>query len=403
MRTVARQWPAADAAPRILHVTESLAAGVGKSLSRLVQRQQEAGADCTVLAVRRYDTPAEDELRRWMGPDVRLLLPDEAVHGRAQLLWLAARLVRELRTGSYDVVHLHSSFAGAIGRLVGVPLIAPSRVFYSPHGLAFLRRDLSIPMRRTILLIERLLAHLGGSVVAVSESERRLVSRRLTTRVRVLPNGVDTRRLPPRAEAHEPRPTVAMLGRVAFQKAPWRFASVAAQLADEADFVWLGYGEDPDVDRWLGSAPVELSGPLEHTALLERLAQVDLVYFPTLWEAMPMSLIEAQALGVPCVVSDVDGNRDVVEDGTTGLVRHGEAQLVEALAELLHDPEMRIRMGDAAAERVLREFSDADLGSRSLELYADVLTSSSSSEAAPRSQVRPRRPTGRVSGARVTG
>lgn len=383
-------------APRVLHVTESMAAGVGKSLSRLVDLQQRAGAECTVLAVRRYDTPADDELRRWLGPDARLLLPGKRLAGKASLLWLAARLATELKRNRYDVIHLHSSFAGAIGRVVGALLGSSSRVFYSPHGLAFLRLDLGVPTRRVILLVERMLAGLGGSVIAVSESERRLVAERLTSRVHLLSNGVDLERLPVRAPREPNRPTVAMVGRVAFQKAPWRFARAAARLADRADFVWLGYGEEEDVARWLRDAPVRLSGPLAHAALLERLADVDLVYFPTLWEAMPMSLLEAQALGVPCVVSDVDGNRDIVEDGVTGLVRRGEEGLVQALTELLGDPTQMTAMGDAAAERVRTQFSDSGVGSRSLQLYARA-------ERTDARRAAPSRPASRRSGLRVTG
>ena len=251
---------------------------------------------------------------------------------------------------------------------MALPFAGQVRTFYSPHGSAFLRSDLRPAQRRMILLAEQILALLPSRLVLVSNSEFD-VARRVSRHLALLENGVDTGLLEPRApRAASSRPRVVMVGRVTEQKAPWRFAAAASQLADRADFRWLGYGPPGDVRRWLGAAPVEVSGRLDHAALLDELRQADIVYFPTLWEGMPLSLIEAQASGLPVVASDIEGNRNVVIDGVTGYLRVKDEDLLLALELLVDQPEQRQRMGAAAAVRADR-FSDAGRGLRSFEVY----------------------------------
>lgn len=352
----------------VLHVTEALAAGVGLSVARLAALQGAAGICPTVVGLRRYDTPDDAELRQWFGPDVELIVYPNADASRGlQLLWLAVRLIRLLASGRFEALHLHSSFAGAIGRVVAAPFATRVRTFYSPHGFAFLRSDLSFLSRRVILQAERLLALLPSRLVLVSSSEME-VGRQVSRKIDLLENGVDLDQFGAPSARSRDRPVVAMIGRVTEQKAPWRFAAAARRLSGRADFRWLGYGPEGDVERWLGDAPVRVSGRLNHADLLLALQDVDIVFFPTLWEGMPLSLIEAQASGLPVVASDIQGNRDVVVDGVTGYLRADDDALLFALERLIDRPGDRSRMASAAAAHSSR-FSDARRGERSLEVY----------------------------------
>ncbi len=323
----------------------------------------------TVVGLRRYDTPSTDELRRWFGPDVELIVfPREGAGRLVQIGWMAVQVARRIASGEFEVLHLHSSFAGAVGRLLVLPFSRRIRTFYSPHGFAFLRTDLRTGQRRLILLAEQVLARVPSTLVLVSASELE-VAHRVSRRAALLENGVDLQKLrtgvPRRRRV---RPVVAMVGRITEQKAPWRFALAASRFADRADFRWLGYGPPEDVQRWLGDAPVSISGRLDHAALLAALQEADIVYFPTLWEGMPLSLIEAQGSGLPVVASDIEGNRDIVIDGVTGFLRTDEEDLLQALGLLIDSVEERERMGSAASEQAQR-FSDDKRGARSIEIY----------------------------------
>jgi glycosyltransferase involved in cell wall biosynthesis len=366
------EYVAPDHGAQVLHVTEALAAGVGLSVARLATLQAAAGIRPTVVGLRRYDTPDDAELRRWFGPGVDLIVFPRAEANRVlQLLWLGTRLLQLLASGRYEVLHLHSSFAGAVGRVVAIPFLLRVRTFYSPHGFAFLRSDLRSFQRSAILLVERVLALLPSRLVLVSTSELE-VARSVSRRTALLENGVDLGRVGTGvSRPGQDRVCVIMIGRVTEQKAPWRFAAAASHLADRADFLWLGYGQDEDVKRWLGAAPVVVSGRMNHHDLLSALSDADIVYFPTLWEGMPLALIEAQASGLPVVASDIEGNRDVVLDGVTGYLRATDEQLEAALESLIDDSSARKRMSAAATAHAAR-FSDLDRGTRSFEVYGVV-------------------------------
>lgn len=163
---------------------------------------------------------------------------------------------------------------------------------------------------------------------------------------------------------------VVTTARITYQKAPWRFAAVARALQGRARFLWVGGGDPADIARWIGDAPVEMREWVTPEELGEVFKEADIFLFPTLWEGMVVSLIQAQGRGLPAVTSNVVGNRDTVLDGTTGCVRTDEQGLIEATRSLIDDAELRRTMGSAAVEHVREHFTDDRIGTDSLEIYA---------------------------------
>jgi glycosyltransferase involved in cell wall biosynthesis len=105
------------------------------------------------------------------------------------------------------------------------------------------------------------------------------------------------------------------------------------------------------------------------------LAAADLFILASLWEGLPLVLLEAMAAGLPAVVTAVGGNPEVVEDGTSGvLVPAGDQQaLAEAISDLLDDPPRRQQMGQAARERCERYFSLQRFIEAHEQLYGEML------------------------------
>ena len=100
------------------------------------------------------------------------------------------------------------------------------------------------------------------------------------------------------------------------------------------------------------------------------------VYVSTaLWEGLPITLLEAMACGRPIVATDVGGNRDIVVDGETGiLVPVGDpGTLARRVCELLNDPCLRRRLGDAGRRRVEDDFSIGRSVARTSDLYEQVV------------------------------
>jgi glycosyltransferase involved in cell wall biosynthesis len=95
---------------------------------------------------------------------------------------------------------------------------------------------------------------------------------------------------------------------------------------------------------------------------------------PSRREGMSNALLEAQSWGIPAVVSDISGNRAVVEDGINGIVFPvGDAhRLAEGIISLLDSPSKRQRMGLAARQRMEKDFSVTVVASQLMKVYRDI-------------------------------
>jgi len=101
----------------------------------------------------------------------------------------------------------------------------------------------------------------------------------------------------------------------------------------------------------------------------------DVLAVPSLWEGMPLVILEAMHAGLPVVASDVGSVSEAVLDGETGYVvaPGDEAALRERLARLLGDAELRARLGERGRAIAGERFTDAAMARRYEAVYADVL------------------------------
>ncbi|MCR2802134.1 glycosyltransferase [Microbacterium sp. zg-Y818] len=351
---------------KIVHVTETLVGGVLAALLALSARQAALGHDVSVLYPVKATVPSSDELQARFHPDVHRV--ELAFRGRVSALQTLRRAIRRLGD-DVDVVHLHSTFAGIAGRLGRV---APrgSVVAYSPHGFAFLRESSSRLSNVVALTLERVLEPQCEGLVLVSESEDAVARDRLRgSRRHVLRNGIPVDGLPMASGGASGLPLVVASGRLGEQKGPDRFADIARALAGRAEFVWIGDGSAEARERWIGDAPVRVTGWLPHDQVVAQLAASDVFLFPSRWEGMPISLMEAQVMGVPAVATDIVGNRDVIVDGETGYLCNDVDQMAAAVARLIDDPEERRRLARRARGVQPERLSDSALGPASIGIY----------------------------------
>jgi glycosyltransferase involved in cell wall biosynthesis len=111
------------------------------------------------------------------------------------------------------------------------------------------------------------------------------------------------------------------------------------------------------------------AGPLPDAA--RYFAALDVYVTASLGEGLPLGVLEAMAAGLPVVATRVPGHVDTVTDGITGLLvpSRDPGALAEAAETLLADGARRIRMGEAARERVLRDFSVARMTAEVADVY----------------------------------
>jgi glycosyltransferase involved in cell wall biosynthesis len=87
------------------------------------------------------------------------------------------------------------------------------------------------------------------------------------------------------------------------------------------------------------------------------MSQLDVYVQTSRWEGMPLALIEAQVAGIPAVVTNVVGNRDIVIHCVTGFVASNDEELAKYLALLRDNPTLCQQMGTAARKHAMERFS----------------------------------------------
>jgi glycosyltransferase involved in cell wall biosynthesis len=288
-------------------------------------------------------------------------------------------LRRSIKAFSPDLVSMHGSKAGALGRLacagLGLPLL------YTPHCWSFVE---DFPKAGLYLWIERFLATLATRIITVCEQERdfglqRGVGKAATTvciHNGVVDLGGDAAESTSHSPSHAPR--ILMVGRFEEQKDQ---ELLLWALAKNCDLDWrlTLVGDGPrrtrceELARSLNVASrVTFAGYSDRVE--EHLDRADIFALITHWEGFPRSILEAMRAGLPVIVSDVGGCSESVSDGKTGrVVRHGDRSgLADALRQLITNSECRKRMGARALERYRDRFTFEIMYQKYVELYRSV-------------------------------
>jgi len=288
------------------------------------------------------------------------------------------RLRGLLRQRRPDVVHGHSSIGGVLARVVATP--GRFARVYTPNGLA---------AGRSATAVERVLGPVTDRLVAVSPSERDEVLRRRLVppdRVVTIPNGiVADEPLPADLRALAAIPDgvrlVGSMGRLAAQKAPEVLVAAFGAIARaRPDVHFVVIGDGPQRALFEEAVAVAGLGPrLHHLIAVPEAARylggLDVFVLASRFEGGPYAPLEAMRAGVPVVVTDVVGNRDVVDDGRTGLLVPSDdpASLADAVIGLLDDRGRRRALADAGRGDVTSRFTVEAMAAAHVDLYRAAL------------------------------
>ncbi len=367
---------------RILHATSSLAAGAATMISWLTRMQVASGHEVHLCYA------AESDFRYRLANGWRYnkfylshleghypwLIRRTLLNGDASALRQLRFFIRVLKP---DILHLHCSKAGLVGRIAGTLAGVPT--IYQPHCASFYWRSSSF-LRALYRSAERILGYLPATIVACSESEGDQL-RAAGIRCVVIRNAVDFSFIDDlvMSQHNSISPatpfSVAILGMVKFQRMPDLVGRIAQMSPADWRWRWIGGGAPEDL-RFLGPR-VEVTGWLPREQAIRELLSADVVLHASRWEGMPNALLEAMAVGKPIVVSDVVGTRDVIDHERDGLLIR-EVELPEpylaALKRLWSNPDLRLDLARAAASRVRRDHDCRAVARQWEELYASLST-----------------------------
>ena len=325
---------------RVLEVTEASGSGTLEVVSTLAEGLDRSGHDVAVAWGARPETP--DYLATRLSPGVeQISLGWERRTAGAQLR-AAGALRRLAKRWAPDVIHLHSSFAGAVGA-VAVGRRHPT--VYTPHAYAFSRAG-DMPARRAAYrLVEGMVVRRCDLLGAVSEAEAELGRRKLAApRVAVVPNGIrelDTE-APPRSVPRGARPLVVCMGRIGPQREPEASAQILGALARRADVRWIG-GAPGSERAPLDAAGIPVTGWLDRGAALDQLSGATVLLHWSAWDGQALAVLEALARDVVVVASDIPANREIVG---ASQVRATTDEAIALIGRLLSEPDLVERFLD---------------------------------------------------------
>jgi glycosyltransferase involved in cell wall biosynthesis len=361
---------------RVLLVHQPVDGGVGRHVRDLANVLSERGHEVILCGPRAPEGVTESVAHR------RLNL-QRAIAPRPDLVAVAdlTQIVRELRP---DIVHAHSSKAGAIARLAR--LAHPrTPLLYSPHLYAFAGYFESSTERRVYRMAERLLAPAASRVICVCEVEARLArSIGPPSRVRVVYNGVppaDDGPLDPRiAELSDRGPVVGALALLHRRKGLETLIDAVPHVLERHPQTQIAIvGDGPQLDALRARArrqdvahAVRFLGPIEDP--LSALGGMDVFVHPSWAESFPYVILEAMSLGRAILASDVGGTREAIVDGESGLLVPARDQqaLAEGLIGLLDNPDRREHMGTLALQRQRRRFTVETMIEGTIAIYDEV-------------------------------
>ena len=304
------------------------------------------------------------------------------------------QLVRLLRAVRPQILHTHNPKPGVLGRIAGrlarVPLVVNTQ-----HGLYAQPSD-RWQRRWPVYIAERVAASFGHIELVQNEEDVHTLVHTLhvpARKVRLLGNGIDLVRFSRSAVDPASRTRLraewgiadsavvcGTVGRLVVEKGIVELAEMARLLRERGLPARLVVVGPTDTDK-ADALPADLVSTATADGVVfagrrddmpECYAAFDLFVTASWREGFPRAAMEAAAMGLPTVATDIRGNRQVVVPGTTGVmvpVRDATA-LADACGSLVIDADERQRMGEAAVARASAEFGDRAVIDRTLAAYA---------------------------------
>ena len=299
------------------------------------------------------------------------------------------RLKKLIDEGEYAIVHCNTPVGGLLGRLCSRDARKRgTKVIYTAHGFHFFT---GAPLKNWLLFypVERMLARFTDLLITINGEDYKRASRFQAGKTALVNGvGVDLSRFEALVDRAAVRaglglapedPVLVCVGEHIERKNHETLLRAAALLPD-VQVLFCGVGEkQQELERLAGE--LKLSDRVQFLGFRRDVPQIlgasDVFVFPSWQEGLPVSQMEAMAAGLPCVVSDVRGNADLIRPGEGGFLRKPSdfEGFADDIAQLIGDPALRESMGQRNRREIEKYSLEAVLGQMA-ELYREQLKGS---------------------------
>jgi glycosyltransferase involved in cell wall biosynthesis len=340
-----------------------------------------------ILAASGGGGPLVDELGKLGVPHISIDIRKSSGPGAV------VRIAAALRGAGIDLFHTHGGVAGLYGRLAAKKAGIPA-VVHTLHGIHYLHYRNPL-LKWAFIVLERRLSRFTDAVIFVSQADlRKGMKLRLAPagKARLIRNGIDPAGIIPGFDraakksqlGSDGRPLVVAVSRLHRQKGLKYLLRAVPLIREEIPAVKVVIAGGGPLESKLASAMKRLRIGESATLLGERkdarevLAAADVFVLPSLWEGLPYVLVEAAALGKPIVATDIDGVREVVRSGETGVLvpPRDPGGLAAALILLLRDRDLAGKLGERARRDIPSAFALERMVRETEALYLEAFRNS---------------------------
>lgn len=352
---------------KLLHIVEAMGGGVFTYIVELSNQLVEK-YDIYIAYATRPQTP--ENFRDYFDDRIKLIEVENFsrsvnILSDVKAFFEIKNIVKKINP---DVVHLHSSKAGALGRWCINGRKIP--MFYTPHGFSFLMADQSKLKLKIYKFIEKFCAIRKCTTIACSKGEY-IEAKSLNKKATYVNNGINIKELEKTIETIQKKNsdnfTVFTLGRICYQKNPELFNSIAKSMPN-VKFLWIGDGE---LRNKLTSENIEITGWVDRETALKYALSADVFMLTSLWEGLPISLLEAMYMKKLCIVSNVIGNRDVIKTLCNGFCCDTENDFIDAI-NFAKDKDCNELISNARND-ILAQYNTEVMAKKYNEIYQNAL------------------------------
>ena len=293
-----------------------------------------------------------------------------------RLYWPLGHIARFIRREKIDIIHAQTRVTQVMGyflsKLTQVPLVSTCHGFFKPH---FFRRAFPCWGKKVIAISRPVYDHLRSDFHVPADD------------VVLIPNGIDVEQFsmaaPQKIKWFKDKwqlkegPVIGIIARLSDVKGHTFLIEAMTRVIQKIPSAQLLIvGEGPQ-ERSLKDlvARLELSHCVHFKPIVSQTAEVlpalDVFVMPSLQEGLGLSVMEAQAAGVPVVASRVGGLVDLIEEGKTGLLvpSQNADELAQAIFWVLENKASALKMGQAARRSIEEKFSAERMVAATIKIY----------------------------------
>lgn len=354
---------------KILHIVEAMGGGVFSYIVDLANDSCDEFEVIIAYAIR-PETPHNFEV--YFDKRIKLIKVENFIRNISlkhdiKAFFEIKKIYNEVRP---DIVHLHSSKAGVLGRFA----INGNKVkmFYTPHGYAFLKRDDPVLKRCIYKILEWIAAKRTCTTIACGKGEYKSTLE-LNKNATYINNGINVDEvsgLGYHNVTENINLKICTVGRICHQKNPELFNKIAEAFPNTS-FTWIGDGE---MKYSLTNTNIKITGWIDRKIALELMNQSDVFLLTSSWEGLPISLIEAMFLKKICVVSNVIGNNDVIKHGENGFIANDLIEFVKIIKNLKEEEYDVKQLQSNCYNDVLKQYNTKNNVLKYLNLYKESIS-----------------------------